>query len=56
MRWEVACALRFFKALHDGDPGATWVAAASPLLRWYAFPVVTASAATKAFTGHGLPV
>ena len=47
---------RFFKAVHDGDPGASWAAAASPILRWYAFPVVALSAISKGFTGHGLPV
>ena len=47
---------RFFKAVHDGHPGASWMAAASPILRWYAFPVVALSAVSKGFTGHGLPV
>ena len=32
------------------------MAAASPILRWYAFPVVALSAVSKGFTGHGLPV
>ncbi|CAK0781517.1 hypothetical protein CVIRNUC_005393 [Coccomyxa viridis] len=48
--WE-----KFFKAVHDGHPGASWMAAASPILRWYAFPVVALSAVSKGFTGHGLP-
>ena len=32
------------------------MAAASPILRWYAFPVVAVSAVSKGLTGHGLPV
>ena len=53
---EDAFSSRFFKAVHDGNPGASWMAAASPILRWYAFPVVALSAVSKGLTGHGLPV
>ena len=49
--WEA-----FMAAMDSGDAKGAWLAAARPLLKYYALPVVGASLLVKAVTGDGLPV